>query len=166
MARRCFYSFHYKPDVSRAAMVRGIGTIEGSRPAPDHDWEQIARGGDDAVKRWISSQLDGRTCTIVLVGSATAGRKWINHEIVESWNRGMGVVGIRIHGLKDFGGQESPPGRNPFDLVTHGPSRRPLSTLVKCYNPDGNTSQERYGWIREWIEAAADEAVQIRKANQ
>ncbi len=28
MARRCFYSFHYKPDNARAAQVRNIGVIE------------------------------------------------------------------------------------------------------------------------------------------
>ncbi len=30
-----------------------------------------------------------RSCTVVLVGENTANRKWINHEIVESWNAGM-----------------------------------------------------------------------------
>ena len=32
MARRTFYSFHYKPDNWRAAQVRNMGVIEGNRP--------------------------------------------------------------------------------------------------------------------------------------
>ena len=84
MARRVFYSFHYKPDVHRAAQVRNIGMVEGNRPASDNDWESIKRGGDVAIKRWIDNQLIGRTCTIVLVGLETANRKWINYEIVQS----------------------------------------------------------------------------------
>nr|WP_304441087.1 TIR domain-containing protein [Ignatzschineria sp. F8392] len=32
--------------------------------------------------------MKGRTCTVILAGKNTANRKWINHEIVESWNKG------------------------------------------------------------------------------
>ena len=31
MARRVFFSFHYKPDNSRAAQVRNMGMVEPSR---------------------------------------------------------------------------------------------------------------------------------------
>ena len=41
MAHRVFYSFHYKPDNWRAAMVRNIGSIEGNRPATDNGWEAV-----------------------------------------------------------------------------------------------------------------------------
>ncbi len=58
--RRVFYSFHYEPDSWRASMVRNIGVIEGSRPATDNDWETVKQGTN------------------------TAGRKWINHEIIKS----------------------------------------------------------------------------------
>jgi hypothetical protein len=54
----------------------------------------------------------------------TANRKWIEHEIVKSWDAGMGVVGIHIHGLKNLDGKVSTKGRNPFGYVTHGPLRR------------------------------------------
>lgn len=69
----------------------------------DNDWESIASGAnqDEKIKRWIAEQMQGRTCTIVLVGASTAKRKWINHEIIKSWTDGLGVVGIRIHGLKN-----------------------------------------------------------------
>jgi len=166
MARRCFYSFHYVPDNNRAAQVRNIGVIEGNRPASDNGWESVTRAGDGAIKRWIAEQMRGRSCTIVLVGAGTARRKWINYEIVRSWDEGMGVVGIRIHGLKNLAGLVSTRGANPFDFVTHGPTRQPLSRIVKCYDPPGHTSQERYRWIRQYLAAAADEAVEIRRKNK
>jgi hypothetical protein len=57
MARNCFYCFHYKPDNARASQVRNIGVIEGNKPVSDNDWESITKGGDDAIKRWIASQM-------------------------------------------------------------------------------------------------------------
>jgi len=95
--RQVFYSFHYKPDSWRASIIRNIGVIGGNKPASDNDWEKITAGGDTKIEKWIAEQMKGRTCTIVLIGSNTSGRKWINHEISKSWNRGMGVVGIYIH---------------------------------------------------------------------
>jgi hypothetical protein len=109
--------------------------------------------------------MGGRSCTVVLVGTNTANRPWINHEIVESWNRRMGVVGIRIHGLKNLDGLVSAPGRNPFDFVTHGPSGQPLSSLVRCHDPSGMDSRARYEWISQYLAAAVEEAVDIRDSN-
>lgn len=167
MARKCFYSFHYEPDNWRASMVRQIGAIEGSQPASDNDWETLSHGPNHEarIEKWISEQMNGRTCTIVLVGAGTATRKWINHEIIKSWNERLGVVGIRIHGLKNRLGETSPMGVNPFDHITHGPSKKPLSSLVKCYNPAGSTSQERYAWIAQHLANAVEEAIRIRNSN-
>ena len=83
MARRVFYSFHYKPDVMRVSQVRNIGLLEANRPATDNDWETVKSGKDAAIKRWITQQMNGRSCTVVLVGENTANRKWINHEIIK-----------------------------------------------------------------------------------
>ena len=76
MARRAFYSFHYKPDNWRAAQVRNMGVITGNQPASDNDWETVKRGGDAAIERWISGQMKGKSVAIVLIGEKTAGRKW------------------------------------------------------------------------------------------
>jgi hypothetical protein len=165
MARKCFFSFHFIPDCVRASQVRQIGTIEGNPPARDNDWETVVGGGDAAIKKWIAGQMEGKTCAIVLVGENTANRKWINHEIAEAWNRGLGVVGIRIHGLKNFDGETASQGGNPFDHVTLSASQKKLSSIVKCYNPSGADSKERYMWISKNLEAAVEEAIAIRKAN-
>ena len=105
MARRCFYSFHYKPDCHRASQIRQMGVVEGNRPVSDNDWEAVTVGGDVAIEKWITEQMKGKSCVVVLVGVNTAGRKWINREIVKAWDSGMGVVGIRIHGLKNLDGE-------------------------------------------------------------
>lgn len=84
--------------------MRNAGALEGNRPVSDNEWETITRGGDSAIKRWIADQLTGKSCTVVLIGSATAGRKWIDYEIEKSWNDGKGIVGIYVHNLKDAAG--------------------------------------------------------------
>ncbi len=166
MARQVFFSFHYKPDVMRASQVRQIGALEGNKSASDNDWEKITSGGDSAIKKWIEDQLKGRSCTVVLVGQNTANRKWINYEIIESWNAGMGVVGIRIHGLKNTDGYIAGMGNNPFDYITFGGATgKKMSSVVRCYNPDGTDSKERYAWISKYLVNAIEEAIKIRNAN-
>lgn len=161
--RQVFYSFHYKPDCWRASTVRNIGSIEGNRPASDNDWEQVVRGGDDAIKRWINDQMKYRSCAVVLVGKETANRRWINYEIIKAWDEGKGVVGIRIHGLKNSDGYISTIGANPFDFIGYGNTGRKLSSIVHCYDPAGNNSKERYDWISRYLSDAVEEALSIRE---
>ena len=165
MARRSFFSFHYKPDASRAAQVRNMGMVDGNKPLSDNDWETVTKGGDAAIKKWIAEQMSGRSCTVVLVGTNTANRKWINHEIVKSWNEGMGVVGIHIHGLKNLAGETATKGSNPFAHIDYNSDGKKLSSVVNCYTPSGSDSQERYAWIKKHLANAVDEAIQIRKDN-
>ncbi len=166
MARKVFFSFHYKPDVMRVSQVRQIGALTGNQPASDNDWETVTKGGDAEIKKWIATPMNGRSCALVLVGEKTANRKWINHEIIKSWDDGMGVVGIRIHGLKNTDGHIAASGRNPFDFVTHGPTKKKLSTIVKCYNPTGTNSKDRYAWISKHLANAVKEAIEIRNENE
>ena len=163
MLRKCFYSFHYVPDCQRVAQIRQIGSIEGNKPASDNNWETVRGKNKSVIEKWISDQMHGRSCTIVLVGSDTANRPWINHEIVKSWDDGMGVVGIYIHGIKNLSGETVSKGNNPFDYIYFGNSKTPLSSVVKCYNPVGTTSQQKYAWISEHLSNAVEEAIQIRK---
>lgn len=99
--RKVFYSFHYENDVFRAAQIRNIGTIEGNEPVSENDWEEVKREGDEAIKKWIDKNMQNRTCLIVLVGSDTANRPWVQYEIKHAWERKMGIFGIYIHNIKD-----------------------------------------------------------------
>lgn len=163
MARKAFYSFHYKLDAWRAGQVRNIGVVEGNTPVSDNDWETVTGGGEAAIKKWITDQMNGRSCTIVLVGTNTAGRKWIDYEIVKSWDERMGLVGIYIHGLKNLENELAAKGANPFDSINYGGSGKKLSSIVKCYNPVGSDSKERYAWIKEHLANAVEEAIKIRR---
>ncbi len=161
MTRRVFFSFHYKPDNWRASKVRNIGVIEGNAAVSDNDWETIAGRGDAAIKRWINGQMYGRSCAIVLIGSKTAGRKWINYEIEKAWNDGKGVVGIYIHNLKDRHLRQASKGKNPFnDFTVNG---RTLSSIVKAYDPPYKRSTNVYNYIEDNIEGWVEEAIRIRR---
>lgn len=165
MARRVFYSFHYKPDNWRASQVRNIGAIEGNRPATDNDWETVTKTGDKAIEKWIADQMFGRSCVVVLIGAQTANRKWINHEIVKAWNNKKGVLGIHIHNLKDSDGKTSSKGGNPFDHVTLNNGAKKLSSIVKVYDPPGADSTAVYKHISDNLEKWIEKAIEIRGNN-
>ncbi len=158
--RQVFYSFHYQPDNWRASQVRNIGIVEGNKPVSDNDWEDVKKGGDKAIQKWIDDNMKYRSCTIVLVGENTAGRKWIKYEIEKSWNDYKGVVGIHIHGLQDSNQKQSKKGRNPFDDITVDSKK--LSNIVKCYDTPYISSNYVYDHIKENLEKWIEEAIQIR----
>lgn len=160
MARRIFYSFHYNPDNWRVSKIRQIGAIEGNKPATDNDWETVTAQGDAAIERWIKGQMAGRSCAVVLIGQNTAGRKWINHEIIESWNKGMGLLGIHIHNITNSAGDQSSKGANPFSGVTIG--GKSLPSIVKTYDPPFSTSRYVYNHIADNISSWIDDAVATR----
>lgn len=164
MARKVFFSFHYVPDNWRASQVRRMGALEGNQPVSDNDWEEVTSGGDDAIKKWIANQMSGRSCAVVLIGAATAGRKWINHEIIKAWDDGKGVVGVYIHGLKNAAETQSTKGANPFANITMGGTTTKMSSIVKAYDPPYTVSTDVYAHIKTNLDAWVEEAIEIRNA--
>jgi len=164
MARKVFFSFHYVLDNWRAGQVRNIGVVEGNAPVSDNDWEEVKKGGDKAIQDWIDNQIKGKSCTVILIGEKTAGRKWIKYEIEKSWNSNKGVVGIYIHNLKDKDGNQSTKGKNPFDdfTITVDGKKKSLSDVVKAYDPPYKTSTYVYDHIKENLEKWVEEAIEIR----
>lgn len=160
MARKAFYSFHYKPDNWRASKIRNIGAVEGNQAVSDNKWEEITSGGDPAIERWIADQMSGKSCVIVLVGSKTAGRKWINHEISQGWVKRKGLVGIHVHNILDRYENKSYKGANPFDSLKLG--GKLMSQIVKTYNPPYTDSKDAYKYIADNIEYWVEEAISIR----
>ena len=162
MARRVFYSFHYAPDSWRASQVRNMGILDGNLPATDNDWEAIKRGGDNAIRRWIDGQLQGRSCTVVLIGNQTAGRKWINYEIESSWNNNKGLLGIYVHNLRDASARQAYKGANPFEQFSINSGQYMLSTIVRAYDPPHTDSRLAYNFIHSNLASWIEEAVSIR----
>lgn len=159
--RRVFYSFHFDQDSCRTAEVRNMGVLEGNRPASDNDWETIKREGDTAIKEWIDDQLNGTTCTVVLIGRKTARRKWVKYEIERSWELKKGIVGIRIHKLQDMKRKKSMRGRNPFRGIRV--NQKSLSKVVKTYDPPHLTSKGVYNYIKTNMAGWIEEAIEIRR---
>jgi hypothetical protein len=160
MARRVFFSFYYDQDSHRVQQVKNMGQLEGQRILSSNDWEEVKQGGDSAIQAWIAEEMKGTSCLVVLIGSYTAGRKWVNHEIKKAWNDGRGVVGVYIHSLKDLNGDQSTKGRNPFNGFTVSGTN--MSSIVKSYDPPYSQSTYVYDYIKENIAAWVEEAIKIR----
>jgi hypothetical protein len=119
--KRVFFSFHYEEDVWRATNVRNAGKVDAAAAAGWDDaslWEKAKHNGDCEISRLIDDGLKGTSVTVVLIGSETANRPWVTYEIEKSIERGNGLLGVRIHSIKDQAGKRSRHGRVPKALST------------------------------------------------
>jgi hypothetical protein len=160
MARKTFFSFRYRNDNWRASIVRNSWVTQDRTAAGFFDsaeWEEVKKKTDSAIERWIDGQLNGTSVTVVLIGTDTAGKKWINYEIKSSHQKGNGMLGIYIHTIKDRNGNTSTKGRNPFDdwYITQNGKKVYFSSLYKTYDWK---SDNGYNNIGAWIESAAKAA--------
>ena len=137
-----------------------MGVVEGNEPVSDNSWENIKKGGDAAIATWINDELAGKSCTVVLIGSQTADRHWINYEIEESWDDRKGLLGIYIHGLKDQDGKQTSKGANPFEKFAVGVYL--LSSVVKAYDPPFHASTDVYAHIKDNLAQWVEDAIGIR----
>ncbi|OGR37657.1 MAG: TIR-like domain-containing protein [Elusimicrobia bacterium GWA2_64_40] len=160
MARRTFFSFRYRQDNWRAGIVRNSWVTQGVDGAGFFDsaaWEDVKKKDDSAIGRWIDNQLDGTSVTVILIGADTAQKKWIDYEMLASRKKGNGLLGIRIHQLKDKDGRTSSYGENPFDyweIPWHGGKVR-LSSIYTTYDW---VDDDGYNNLGDWIEKAAKDA--------
>jgi MTH538 TIR-like domain (DUF1863) len=144
MARKVFFSFKYA-DVSRAMIVRNSWVTQGKVAAgfiDKADFEAVKRKGDQAIKNWIDSQLEGTSVTVVLVGEKTCASRWVKYEINKSIERGNGLLGIDISKIKDFQGN-----------MTERCGEIPKGYVFYFWNND-----DGYKNMGEWIEKAAKDA--------
>lgn len=151
--RQIFYSFHFDNDVFRVQLVRQMGVIEGNEPVSKNTWETVKKTGDAAIEKWIDENMKGKSCVVVLIGTDTSKRPWVNYEIEKAWRDGKGLVGVHIHNLNSMNDGKSSKGKNPFDsynFTINGKTTTPL-----CYDPPAN---DAYGYISKnlasWIETA------------
>ncbi len=121
MARRVFFSFHYERDVWRSNVVRNSWVAKPDREEAGFidsaEFEALKRQGEEAIKRWINKQLDGTSVTVVLIGAETYKREWVRYEIIKSFDKGNGQLGIYIHNIKDKNGYPDYIGKNPFEYL-------------------------------------------------
>jgi hypothetical protein len=140
--RRVFFSFHYEQDVWRATNVRNSGKVDATAAAGWNDaslWEEAKRKGRREIERLIDQGLRGTSVTVVLIGTETASRPWVEYEIERSIEKGSGLLGVRIHRIKDQAGHRSDRGPTPAALADGG---------FHVYDWDRNN-------FRRWVEWAA-----------
>jgi hypothetical protein len=155
MARRAFFSFHFDNDIWRANQVRNCNVIPGYESAGffDHsEYNEAKKQGSEGIKRMIARHLRNTSVTIVLIGQETAYRPWVRYEIAKSIEQDNGLLGIRIHHLKDQKGNWGFwPGATPTV---------PAGVEFPVYDWDGNLLR-----LRIAIEAAGkrSDTLRIRK---
>ncbi len=156
MARQTFFSFRYKNDCWRASIVRNSWVTQERTASGFFDsaeWEEVKRKTDSAIEKWIDAQMVGTSVTVVLIGADTAGKKWIDYEIAASHTRGNGLLGIRVHDIKNSQGKTSSKGLNPFDSFEFTRGGKKVEYPVYDWVADNG-----YQNMGDWIEKAAKAA--------
>lgn len=151
MARRVFFSFHYDNDVWRVNTVRNSWVIQGKEVAGFIDkaeFEKIRRTGDRGVKNWIDKQLIGTSVTVVLIGSKTLDRPFVQYEIEASRRRGNAIIGVTIGGIKDQC-QRTSQSQSKYTLI----NGIRFSDIVDGFYD--YVSDDGYSNMGTWIELAA-----------
>lgn len=141
-ARRTFFSFHYQKDVTRAQVVRNSWVTRDEREeAGFFDasvFESKKRTSDDVLKAFLTDALKGTTVTCVAIGAETSLRPWVRYELVRSFERGNGLLGIYVHNIKNLQGLLSAQGANPFDSLAY----QVIGERVYWKEKNGNTWAE------------------------
>lgn len=169
MVRRVFFSFHYGRDVWRVNQVRNSWVAKKDREAAGFidaaEWEEVKREGEDAIKKWIDDQMHGTSVTAVLIGNETADRDWVHYEIKKSIERGNGIVGIKIHSLRDKKGSTDFSGTNPLKkfVVEEENEVKTLSSIFPTYHWEHDNGRENIG---EWVEKAAQASEELSKVQR
>ena len=120
MARRTFFSFHYKPDVQRAQIARNSWVTRERVDAGFFDssaFEKAERTNDDTLKAFLINAMHGSSVVCALVGKETASRRWVRYEIQRGiWDE-RGILAVRIHTISHFTTGTTTAGPNPLDLL-------------------------------------------------
>lgn len=156
MARRVYFAFHYQRDIWRVNQVRNSNVVKGFESAGFIDsslWEEARKKGDAAIKRLIDDGLKGTSVTVVLIGTKTAEREYVDYEIDQSWKRDNGLIGVYIHQLEDRFGTTDVKGDDPFVKLDY--------EHIRTYDWVDDNGYENLG---DWVDAAYDRAQKRRKA--
>ncbi|WP_198971761.1 TIR domain-containing protein [Xylophilus sp. ASV27] len=122
MAKRVFFSFHYKDVIEfRVNVVRKHWVAKADREEAGYFdasiWEEAQKTNDLGMTRMINGALDNTSATCVLVGSQTYERPWVRYEIIKSLCRGNRVFAVHINQIKGKDQLTKPNGPNPFDYL-------------------------------------------------
>ena len=142
MARRTFFSFHYK-HIWKVNQIRSMPNIIGTAAAGFQDaslWEESKKKGKRHIENMIDKGLENTSVTVVFITKGAANREYINYEIDQSLARGNGLVAVQIHHLEDPNVSGNSPGAIPTKIT---------SNSFKAYRYTNKES------LAKWIEEAA-----------
>ena len=116
MARFVFFSFAYE-DVKnfKANVVRNSWVAKNKEETfvDGSIWEKSKSKGSSTLKSLIEMGLKKISVTTVLIGENTANRRWVNYEIVKSFDKGNGILGAHINRIRGLTRR----GQNPLDRL-------------------------------------------------
>lgn len=153
MASTVFFSFYYDEDWSRMWNIRNCNKFKdeledvGTFQSRDK-WESVRLKTDTAIQNWIDEGLKYSGVTIVLISGDTWERDWVKYEIEESERQEMGLLGIRVHNMKDLNGNYGVSGLNPFSFAD----------INKDYPVYDWVNDNGYNNINAWVDSAAQSA--------
>ncbi len=111
--------------------------------------------GDAAVHQWIDKQLEGTSVTVVLIGSETLNRPFVQYEICKSLQRGNAVIGIYINGIKDMRTSMTSSKGDVHTVIGFYQDKTPAYFDEICDGIYDYTTQNGYANMGAWVEAAA-----------
>lgn len=119
MARNVFFSFAYD-DVRnfKVNVVRNSWLLNQQNTFVDGSiWETEKSKGVNVIKTLIDNGMNRTSVTAVLIGDDTASRRWVKYELIKSFEKGNGILGVyinRIRGKEQF---ITSRGNNPLDRL-------------------------------------------------
>lgn len=159
MARNVFYSFHYSNDINRVMVVRNRWVTQGGQTISGvidrADFERIKQKGDKAVYKWIDEQLQGTSVTVVLIGSETLNRPFVQYEICESIKRGNAIIGVYINRIADMRSRLTSDRCNPHTVIGHYTNNTPAYFDEVCDGIYDYISDNGYSNLGSWVEKSA-----------
>jgi MTH538 TIR-like domain (DUF1863) len=120
VSRNVFFSFSYADVINfRVNVVRNSWLMNNSNTSfvDGSIWENAKLKGDSVIKNLIYEGLMRTSVTAVLIGENTANRRWVNYEIIKSFDRGNGIFGVHINRIRSKSGYISSRGLNPLDRL-------------------------------------------------
>lgn len=165
MARYVFFSFAYD-DVKnfKVNVVRNSWLLKNKEETfiDGSIWEKSKTKGEAYLKKLIEDGLKNTSVTTILIGEDTANRKWVNFEIIKSFERGNGILCIHINRIKGRTGLTAR-GPNPLNRLGFEVSNdglkirfyellngkwRPFHLLHEINNKKSNTIYFDDHWLR------------------
>lgn len=121
MPRYSFFSFCYE-DVKnfKVNVVRNSWLLNHSADSfiDGSIWEKEKSKGPTLIKNLIETGLKKTSVTTVLIGDETADRRWVKYEIIRSFEKGNGLLGIHINRIRGKEQVISARGLNPLERLS------------------------------------------------